>query len=140
MRKPTIVIGKAEHTYVIDHTQWISILGDGRKVTISSHPYAFLVFLTLPLSEINRLRHDACIAAGVSEHECPCLPVYEIIKAGLLSNSQDWQTLALQRLKETENQGVFLAELDRLVAHGQTQKIRHLALKLRAKLKHQQQN
>lgn len=133
--RPTITLGKANSTFVAGDTQWSALRKDGEKVTIASHPHAYLLFLTLTLSEAERRRQEACKTAGITSAKCPPLPIAEIIKAGLTFNSVTWQALALDRLNEAQDIGAFEAELEHVVTYGKTQAIRHRALKLKAQLK-----
>jgi hypothetical protein len=134
---PRIILGRARNTFIAEAKQWVAIFKDGRRVTVASHPYAFFVFLEMSIAEIDNIMAEACNGAGIANFECPPLPIVDIIKAGLLSNTLNWQALAIERAAEVKNIAEFADEYDYLIHNGLTQKIRHAALKLRAQTKRQ---
>jgi len=136
MNKPTIKLPSG-HTYVLEDSGWVAVYRDGRTVTVEIAPHMFWILLQHNLNELSSMTTQACLDASIRSEQCPPLPVEDIIRGGLTSNSAEWQMLALERAAEFDKTRLLEAEILQLVTSGKTQAIRHRALKLRARLKRQ---
>ena len=134
MNKPEIIL-PGGHIFRFDDSNWVSVYRDGSTVTITNRPHMFWILLHYSLTELPSMVKQACINASVPDEKCPPLPLEDIIKGGLTSNSGEWQMLALERAAEFDNKQMLENEISGLITSGKTQAVRHYALRLRARLR-----
>ena len=123
-------------SFTVRDGEWVAERLGGAVATIAEVPHAFLCLLELPREvAVTRVR-AAAEAMNVAPHSLPPLPYAEAILAGMSSESEYWQRLALDRLAERGdgdgdgNGARFLDELKRLEVAGSTQDVRHRARRM----------
>jgi hypothetical protein len=123
------------HIFRFEDSNWVSVYKDDATVTATDRPHMFWILLQYSLAELSSMAAQACVDASIPAEQCPPLPIEDIIRGGLTSNSGEWQMLALARAAEFDNKRVLETEISQLVTSGKTQAVRHFALKLRAHLR-----
>ena len=134
MSKPTINL-RSGHVFRFEDSKWLSVYKDGATATVTCRPHMFWILLQYSAAELSSMVEQACLKASIPTERRPPLPLEDIIRGGLTSNSGEWQMLALARAAEFDNKSVLETEISQLVTAGKTQAIRHSALRLRARLR-----
>jgi hypothetical protein len=134
MSRPTINLPSG-HVFRFEDSQWVAVYKDGAAATAADRPHMFWILLQYSLTELSSMAAQACADASIPAELCPPLPLEDIIRGGLTSNSGEWQVLALERVAEFDNRRVLETEISQLITSGKTQAVRHRALKLKARLR-----
>lgn len=134
MNKPTITLNGG-HAFILEDSTWRSLYKDGHSTTVKESPHMFWILLQNRLDDLSTMAMRACAHARTPTAQCSPLPVEDIIRSALKSNSAEWQMLALARASQLDNKYLLEPEVAQLVRSGKTQAIRHRALKLRARLR-----
>jgi hypothetical protein len=92
----------------------------------------FWILLQYSLAELSSMAIQACFDAPIPTEQCPPLPMADLIRGGLTSNSAEWQMLALARAAEFDNKRVLETEISQLVTSGKTQAVQAFCVEIKS--------
>lgn len=120
-RVPVGVTGTGEWMYLAREGEWSSLTA------------AAPIFLVTVLQEGAAFHADLCarlIAAGLDPSLAHHFPTHLSVRLGLTFPSDFWQQGAVDWIEREGGAGAFQPELNVLVMHGRTQRIRHGARRM----------